>query len=193
MANNYRHGGNCTKRFCHQPHYSGSRQYGGKVPAEPSKNRVYNQPAPARLVKTEPIIDNQSEETMRKIEEAMNKALVQGRDFKRDNTTVEWTRHDNGDLHSARIRLHGHQIGWYYYSGDEKSWMLLLEDANWLTVTTKSRLNALLALAEEKTYIYQQDFQWFVVNRDGVPRNWTTNYRLRAFPPAGYTQARRIA
>ena len=130
---------------------------------------------------------------MRKIEETMNRALVQGRDFKRDNTRVEWVRHDNGDLHSASIYLHGHKIGWYYYSGESESWMLLLEDANWQTVTTKSRLNALLTgLAQGRTYIYQEDFQWFLV-LDGVPRNWTGTHRFLAHPPAGYTNDRRTA
>ncbi len=131
---------------------------------------------------------------MRKIEEVMNRSLVQGRDFKRDNTEVVWVRHENGDLHSASIYLHGHKIGWYYYSGSEETWMLLLDDCQWLTVTTKSRLNALLrGMADEKTYIYQQDFQWFLVQSDGVPRNWNSNHRFTAMPPAGYTNERRTA
>ena len=192
MANDYQHGGYCNKRFCHHRTYGGSKQYGGKV-AVPIE-RVYNYPAAPRLTKTEPIIDNQSEETMRKIEEAMNRSLVQGRDFKRDNTEVVWVRHENGDLHSASIYLHGHKVGWYYYSGSEKSWMLLLDDCQWLTVTTKSRLNALLrGMADERTYIYQEDFQWFLVQSDGVPRNWNSNHRFTAMPPAGYTNERRIA
>ena len=194
MANNYQHGGNCNKRFCHQPHYMGSRQYGGVEPIKETtgttgETRRY-QPAPRRPA-VEPL---ETGETMRKIEEAMNRALVQGRDFKRDNTRVEWVRHDNGDLHSASIYLHGHKIGWYYYSGTEQSWMLMLEDANWQTPTTKSRLNALLSeMAEERTYVFQQDFQWFLVQKDGVPRNWGGTHSFAAHPPAGYTNKRRIA
>ena len=188
MANNFRHGGGCNKRFCHQPRYKGSKQYSGE---EVDTGVV---PRLRRPYPTEPIRDNQTEETMRKIEEAMNRSLVQGRDFKRDNTRVEWVRHENGDLHSASIYLHGHKIGWYYYSGSEQSWMLLLDDCNWLTVTTKSRLNALLrGMADERTYIYQLDFQWFLVQSDGVPRNWNNNHRFTAMPPAGYTNKRRIA
>ena len=194
VANNYQHGGNCRKRFCHQTHYRGSNQYGGEV-AVPDDG-IYNTPVKTRTPRPRrPVVEPlETGETMRKVEEAMNRALVQGRDFKKDNTRVEWVRHEGGDIHSASIYLHGHKIGWYYYSGTEQSWMLLLEDANWQTVTTKSRLNALLSgMAEERTYIYQQDFQWFLVQSDGVPRNWSGSHRFIAHPPAGYTNKRRIA
>ena len=129
---------------------------------------------------------------MLKIEQSMNKALVDGKDFSQSNTTVVWVRHENGDPHSASIYLHGNKIGWYYWSGTEESWMLLLDDCNWQTPTTKSRLNALLrGIVEGNFYLYQEDFVWQVVRGDGVPRTWTNTERFPAMPPAGHTNERR--
>ena len=189
---NYR-GNGCSKDYCHPAHTSGTQQYGGKV-MEPSE-RIYNSPVLTRKpYPTTPITDHQDGETMRKIEEAMNRALVSGRDFKRDNTRVDWVRHANGDLHSASIYLHGHKIGWYYYSGEEESWMLMLDDCHYQTVTTKSRLNALLTGIGKgnRLSIFQRDFQWFYIMGANTYK-WDTSHRFLAMPPAGYTEERRTA
>lgn len=131
---------------------------------------------------------------MRKIEEAMCDALVAGRSFSKDNTVVNWTNHPDGSPHSARILLHGNQIGFYFYSGEEQSWMLLLEDAGWRTDTTKSRLCALLdRIAKgERNIVFGRG-----EGSDGKPKwfyqmgankyRWDGVHRFLAYEPAGST------
>jgi hypothetical protein len=81
---------------------------------------------------------------MRQIETKMCDAVLNGKSMSRDNTTVTVTRDEHGQYHSAVVRLHGHEIAHYFWSGNEKRWVLRLTDARWRTDTTKSRLNALL-------------------------------------------------
>lgn len=129
---------------------------------------------------------------MSKIEQAMNNALVDGKDFSQSNTTVAWVRHENGDPHSASIYLHGNKIGWYFWSGVEDSWMLLLDDCNWRTRTTKSRLNALLSGIGQgnRLSIYQKGKQWYYV-MGANEYKWVGSHRFLAMPPAGQTNERR--
>ena len=186
---NYR-GNGCRKKFCHSPSTSGTKRFETKPD---DGNIPETRRTPQEMSRT-PITDNQTEETMRKIEEAMNRSLVQGRDFKRDNTRVEWVRHENGDLHSASIYLHGHKVGWYYWSGEENSWMLLLDDCQYQTVTTKSRLNALLTGIGKgnRLSIFQRDYQWYY-DMGATTYKWGGSHRFLAMPPAGYTDERRTA
>ncbi len=81
---------------------------------------------------------------MRKIEERMCHAVINGKNMSKDNTTVEVTYTPNGEYHHAFVRLFGNEIAHYYWSGEERSWVLRLSDGLRRTVTTKSRLNALL-------------------------------------------------
>jgi hypothetical protein len=69
---------------------------------------------------------------MRVIEREMNAAITQQREWKKDNTMV--TNH-NGVSH---VFLHGNKIA---EVGD--TWIQIW-DGGWQTVTTKSRLNAIL-------------------------------------------------
>ena len=69
--------------------------------------------------------------TMRKIEQQMNEAILNRKDFRKDNTEVI-TISD-----CSFVYLHGNHIATV---GDT----LDICDAGWQTVTTKSRLNALL-------------------------------------------------
>ena len=96
---------------------------------------------------------------MRKIEEAMVQALRERRDFTRDNTSVYWGIDYMTDEAEARVYLHGNYIASYYPDmGD-----LYLPDAGWQTVTTKSRLNALLqglcATVNGTPHIHQRDWE----------------------------------
>ena len=76
---------------------------------------------------------------MRKIEQEMNAALRGGVPWHRANTAVEWhLTPDETDY--ADVMLHGNRIATYIPSARE----LHLSDAGWATVTTNSRLNALL-------------------------------------------------
>ena len=129
---------------------------------------------------------------MLKIEQSMNEALVDAKDFSQSNTSVVWVRHENGDPHSASIYLHGSKIGWYFWSGTDESWMLLLDDCNYQTDTTKSRLNALLTGIGQgnRLGIFQRDFRWYYV-MGANEYKWTGSQRFLAMPPAGHTNERR--
>ena len=93
-------------------------------------------------------------QTMRKIEQQMNKAILNRQDFKKDNTEVI-TISD-----CSFVYLHGNHIATV---GDT----LDICDAGWQTVTTKSRLNALLNEFAEGCYLFQKNFDWFLGDVDG--------------------------
>ncbi len=112
---------------------------------------------------------------MRKIEARMIQAVrhlanwpaFEGRYLKCDNTEV-WQECE-GILHTPnfnrviRVKLHGHTIAEFYPSTDR----FCLDDAGWQTVTTKSRLNALLRAFSPGSGISQRKFEWYC---DG--ENW---------------------
>ena len=88
---------------------------------------------------------------MRKIEIQMNAAVQSGTDFRLANTSVS---HDNG---VAVVRLHGNKIA---EVGDD---FITLFDGGWQSVTTKSRLNALMAeFSAPADGVFQKAFQWFI-------------------------------
>jgi hypothetical protein len=87
---------------------------------------------------------------MRKIERLMNAAITDGRDWSLKNTSVTM----NGKI--AEVRLHGNLIA---EVSDE---CVTLHDGGWQSVTTKSRLNAILSqhgLPGEG--IFQHKWEWF--------------------------------
>lgn len=92
---------------------------------------------------------------MRKIERLMNAAITSEKDFTLDNTHV--TTKDGVSF----VFLHGNNIA---QIGD--TWLRLF-DAGWQTVTTKSRLNAILAVHGNGERIFQKNFQWFISTADG--------------------------
>ena len=94
---------------------------------------------------------------MRKIEEQMNHAIRNKIAWCKDNTL---TTFDN-TIENCFIYLHGNHIATYNYALKK----LELFDGGWQSVTTKSRLNALL---DEFAYgfgVFQKNWQWFVSNR----------------------------
>jgi len=93
---------------------------------------------------------------MRKIESLMVQAIKDGRDWKSSNTEVINIRG------TAFVYLHGHHIA-SYTSLDET---LSISNAGWRTVTTKSRLNAIINefLDGTKNGIYQKDHCWYVTD-----------------------------
>ena len=92
---------------------------------------------------------------MRKIERLMNAAITSEKDFTLDNTHV--VTKDGVSF----VFLHGNNIA---QIGD--TWLRLF-DAGWQTVTTKSRLNAILAVHGNGERIFQKNFQWFISTADG--------------------------
>ena len=91
---------------------------------------------------------------MRKIEQQMNEAILNRQDFRKDNTEVITIRGN------SFVYLHGNHIATV---GDT----LDICDAGWQTVTTKSRLNALLNEFAEGCYVFQKNFDWFLGDVDG--------------------------
>lgn len=89
---------------------------------------------------------------MRKIEQQMITAIREAANFSKDNTRV------SVDEGVAEVRLHGNLIASYTYATQE----LVLLDADWQTVTTKSRLNALLSVLAPNYRIGQKNFKWFI-------------------------------
>ena len=97
--------------------------------------------------------------TMRKIEQQMNEAILNRKDFFKGNTSVENYITETG-AREAIVKLHGNHIATV---GDT----LQICDAGWQTVTTKSRLNALLNEFAEGCYVFQKNFDWFLGDSDG--------------------------
>ena len=94
---------------------------------------------------------------MRKIEAQMNQAIRGQRNWAGSNTTVFTT--DNG-LEST-VYLHGNHIATYFHDTRE----LQLFDGGWQSVTTKSRLNALLDEFVPSMGIFQKNWTWFLSDR----------------------------
>ena len=98
-------------------------------------------------------------QTMRKVEQQMNEAILYRKDFFKGNTSVENYITETG-AREAIVKLHGNHIATV---GDT----LQICDAGWQTVTTKSRLNALLNEFAEGCYLFQKNFDWFLGDADG--------------------------
>jgi hypothetical protein len=93
---------------------------------------------------------------MRKIETQMNNAIAAGVDFKSSNTeVVAYTNCSDVFLHGNLIA----RIG--------ETWIELF-DGGWQTVTTKSRLNAILeANGCGGERVFQKQGEWFVTINNG--------------------------
>ena len=96
---------------------------------------------------------------MRKVEQQMNEAILNRKDFFKGNTSVENYITETG-AREAVVKLHGNHIATI---GDT----LQICDAGWQTVTTKSRLNALCNEFAEGCYVFQKNFDWFLGDSDG--------------------------
>jgi len=96
---------------------------------------------------------------MRKIEHQMLQAIVDNKDWSKDNTRVE----SNGTY--LDVFLHGHKIAVYY----PNSMNLHVNNCGYATNTTKSRLNTLINFVCDPTKngIYQKNFEWYIrINGD---------------------------
>ena len=104
--------------------------------------------------------------TMRKVEQQMNEAILNRKDFFKGNTSVENYITETG-AREAIVKLHGNHIATV---GET----LQICDAGWQTVTTKSRLNALCNEFAEGCYVFQKNFDWFLGDVDGNKRPFPT-------------------
>ena len=104
---------------------------------------------------------------MRKIEQQMNEAILNRKDFFKGNTSVENYVNNITGAREAVVKLHGNHIATV---GET----LQICDAGWQTVTTKSRLNALCNEFAEGCYVFQRNFDWFLGDVDGNKRPFPT-------------------
>ena len=79
------------------------------------------------------------------------------------NTLVRRGRNDVTDP-SSEVYLHGNHIATYFDDG-----RLYINNQGWKTVTTKSRLNALIKhVLGDMSGIYQKNFNWFMKQVDNA-------------------------
>ena len=84
----------------------------------------------------------------------MNQAVANSATWSSGNTTVHFNEEENLSI----VRLHGNKIA---EIGED---FLRIFDGGWQTVTTKSRLNALIDrfCNAQTDGVFQKNYQWFV-------------------------------
>ena len=93
---------------------------------------------------------------MRKIESEMNAAIRGRRDWSKANTSVVIN-----DSNDALVYLHGNFIA------KVSQHFVQLFDGGWQSVTTKSRLNAILDDFHYGSGVYQMNWNWYVNLQSG--------------------------
>ena len=91
---------------------------------------------------------------MRKIERQMNFAISNKGNWAGSNTSVSYNENTN----CSSVYLHGHQIA----TVDHNTNAVKLDSCGYETVTTKSRLNALLSEVKYGCRVFQKNWNWFV-------------------------------
>ena len=91
---------------------------------------------------------------MRKIEQQMNRAIVNKNDWSNSNTVVDY----NSNTNCSTVVLHRTAIAVY----DHNLKAVKLNSGGYQTVTTKSRLNAILQEVKFGAYVFQKNFNWFI-------------------------------
>ena len=106
---------------------------------------------------------------MRKIERQMLQAIVDHKDWSKDNTSVSigyaGTMLDHYKDAYMSIKLHGHEIARYFYNTMD----LKVNNCGYATNTTKSRLNVLIDFVADPTKngIFQKNWEWYIrINGD---------------------------
>ena len=97
---------------------------------------------------------------MRQIEKQMNFALSNKGNWSKSNTQVEY----NESTNFSTVKLHGHSIATY----DHALKAVKISSCGYETVTTKSRLNAILQEVKYGCSVFQKQFEWFVSYGDDV-------------------------
>jgi len=91
---------------------------------------------------------------MRKLEKQMNFAISNKGNWNGSNTSVVY----NESTNCSQVYLHGHQICTF----DHNTQAVKLSSCGYETVTTKSRLNAILEEVKYGAKVFQKNFNWFV-------------------------------
>ena len=90
---------------------------------------------------------------MRLIEKQMNFALSNKANWGKSNTQVVY----NESTNCSSVYLHGHQIA----TLDHNNQALKLSSCGYQTVTTKSRLNAILHEIDYGCKVFQKQWDWY--------------------------------
>jgi hypothetical protein len=101
---------------------------------------------------------------MRKLEKQMNFALSNKANWTGSNTSVQY----NESTNCSNVFLHGNLIATY----DHATASIKISSCGWESVTTKSRLNAILQEVKPGCGVFQKQFEWFVSFRDDVKEFW---------------------
>ena len=104
---------------------------------------------------------------MRKIEQQMNTALANSKNWQSGNTSVHFNEENNTSI----VRLHGNKIA---VLGED---FLEIFDGGWQTTTTKSRLNAIIdRFCNGVTDgVFQKNYEWFIRDNN-VVRDFENGY-----------------
>ena len=94
----------------------------------------------------------------------MNFAISNKADWSGSNTSVSY----NESTNCSSIYLHGHQIATF----DHNLKAVKLSSCGYETVTTKSRLNAILQEVKYGCSVFQRQWNWFVSYRDESASFW---------------------
>ena len=94
----------------------------------------------------------------------MNFAISNKADWSSSNTRVEY----NNSTNCSSIYLHGHQIATF----DHNLKAVKLSSCGYETVTTKSRLNAILDEVKYGCRVFQKQFNWFVSYNNQTASFW---------------------
>ena len=84
----------------------------------------------------------------------MNFAISNKGDWSSSNTRVEF----NDSTNCSSVFLHGHQIA----TVDHSTNAVKVSSCGWQTVTTKSRLNAILSEVKYGCSVFQKQWNWYV-------------------------------
>ena len=94
----------------------------------------------------------------------MNFAISNKSDWSSSNTRVEY----NNSTNCSSIYLHGHQIATF----DHNLKAVKLSSCGYETVTTKSRLNAILEEVKYGCKVFQKQWNWFVSYNNSTQSFW---------------------
>lgn len=97
-------------------------------------------------------------------------AIRTGANWRSGNTSVNWS-HNSPTFGGSQavVRLHGNRIGIYQPSTGTLN---ISDGEGWRTVTTKSRLNALLELVPCRCGVSQYKGEWRFIRADGTAEPW---------------------
>ena len=84
----------------------------------------------------------------------MNRAIVNKNDWSNSNTEVNY----NSNTDCSSVYLHGNQIA----TVDHNTNAVKLSSCGWQSVTTKSRLNAILQEVITGASVFQRNWNWFL-------------------------------